>query len=153
MLLLLLLLQIFVIMIRYNTTIPSHSRAYKALISATKSTTKSTMSIYLTSAPLGTFPPSSTKPTLFFSRASPQIISLLASQAPRRRRRRNFRWLSTYEQNCKQPKLIFRMPFNARAYLIKDLLVLSLLHYRRTHRRRISSSCRLLVLTVHLSGV
>ena len=29
------------------------------------------MSIYLTSAPLGTFPPSSTKPTLFFSRASP----------------------------------------------------------------------------------
>ena len=73
-------------MIRYNTTIPSLSCTYKALIS----TTKSTMSIYLTSAPLGAFPPSSTKPTLFFSRASPQIISLLAPQAPRRRRRRNF---------------------------------------------------------------
>ena len=67
MLLLLLLLQIVVIMIRYNTTIPSLSCTYKALIS----TTKSTMSIYLTSAPLETFPPSSTKPTLFFSRASP----------------------------------------------------------------------------------
>ena len=67
MLLLLLLLQIVVIMIRYNTTIPSLSCTYKALIS----TTKSTMSIYLTSAPLEAFPPSSTKPTLFFSRASP----------------------------------------------------------------------------------
>ena len=67
MLLLSLLLQIVVIIIRYNTTIPSLSCTYKALIS----TTKSTMSIYLTSAPLEAFPPSSTKPTLFFSRASP----------------------------------------------------------------------------------
>ena len=70
------------------------------------------MSIYLTSAPLGTFPPSSTKPTLFFSRAPPLNNFLACAAGSPAPQAKKFSSSVHLWVKLQATKLTFRMPWS-----------------------------------------
>ena len=130
MLLWLLLLQIVVIMIRYNTIIPSLSCTYKALISTTKSTISYILDLS-TSRDFSAFVDKTD--ALFFARLPPNNILPCAAGSPAPQAEKFslavHLWVKLQATQVNLPHA-FQC---ARAYLIKDLLVLSLVSASLPH--------------------
>ena len=126
--------------------IPSLSCTYKALISATKGTTKSTMSIYLTSAPLGTFPASSTKPTLFFSRPPPLNNFLACAAGSPAPQAEKFSLSVHLWVKLQATKLTFRMPWSRTCLPDQGLTGLVSASLRHFLTVRHSSSTKIFIL-------
>ena len=130
MLLWLLLLQIVVIMIRYNTIIPSLSCTYKALISTTKSTISYILDLS-TSRDFSAFVDKTD--ALFFARLPPNNILPCAAGSPAPQAEKFslavHLWVKLQATQVNLPHA-FQC---ARAYLIKDLLVLSLVSASLRH--------------------
>ena len=70
------------------------------------------MSIYMTSAPLGAFPPSSTKPTLFFSRVPPLNNFLACAAGSPAPQAKKFSLSVHLWVKLQATKLTFRMPWS-----------------------------------------